>query len=258
MKYRIREWSKLFENNRTRELKKLDWVPVPNRMDGDKYSELVDHPNGAAHFGAWIAILEIASRCDPRGTLPQEGAGCPASLGRMSRLPAGIFQEVLPRLVKMGWIEQIQQDGEIPQDNAEIPQDDAGECLRGREKGIEGKGREGKGTEASAPVLDDFGAFLEMATLAEMRGSETDLRAAKIEWGRLDFEQKIAACAGIRERVAAGELADPGFRPLPQNYLKNRIWQRRVREKREPGFEREHAKRNEVRNLTQIFRSVAK
>ncbi len=59
---RIRDWSKLYENNRTRELKRLDWVPVPNRLDGDGYTELLDHPDGGLHYAAWIVMVQIASR----------------------------------------------------------------------------------------------------------------------------------------------------------------------------------------------------
>ena len=45
--YRIRDWQRHFENNRTRELKVMAWVPVPNKMDGDGYTELVTHPSSA-------------------------------------------------------------------------------------------------------------------------------------------------------------------------------------------------------------------
>ena len=53
MSLRIRNWKDHFENNRTRELKTMAWVPVPNRMDDLGYIRLVTHPNGAAHLGAW-------------------------------------------------------------------------------------------------------------------------------------------------------------------------------------------------------------
>jgi hypothetical protein len=122
----------------------MDWIPVPNRMDGEGYTALVDHANGAAHLGAWLAMLEIASRRDPRGTLPQEGAEIPRALARISRLPASVFEEALPRLLQIGWIEQY---GESPQEGAEIPQGDAAECLRARV--TEGKGMEVKNMCAS-------------------------------------------------------------------------------------------------------------
>ncbi len=78
-------------------------------------------------------------------------------------------------------------------------------------------------------LLDDFGKFLECCETAELPASEVDRQAAKWEWGRLDFGQKLEAMKGLKDRVAAGEFSDPAFRPLPQNYLKNRIWQRPIK-----------------------------
>lgn len=109
--YRIRDWNNLYENHRSRELKKLDWVPMPNRHDGAGYAEFLDHPNGAAHFGVWCAIVQVASRCDVRGVLSR-GDARPhdaASLARMIRMPVEIVEEALERLVKtMRWIEEVQ------------------------------------------------------------------------------------------------------------------------------------------------------
>jgi hypothetical protein len=122
--YRIHDWAKHYENNRTRDLKRMDWVPVPNRMDGLGYTTLLHHHNGAAHLGVWLALIEIASRQKERGTLPQEGAG---AFSRMSHIPVELFKEALPRLVEIGWLEaengaEVSQnlgDGTIPQEGAE-------------------------------------------------------------------------------------------------------------------------------------------
>jgi len=125
--YRIKDWDKHFENNRTRELKNMPWLPLPTKLDGDGYTELVEHKNGAAHFGAWTAILKVAGRCDLRGTLLR-GNSQPhtsESLARITRLPKKVFDEVLPRLVSIGWVEVLEQK---PQEGAEIPQEGA-ECL---------------------------------------------------------------------------------------------------------------------------------
>ena len=46
--FRVRNWNKHYENNRSRCLKHLQWLPVPNRMDSDGYLELVLHPSGPA------------------------------------------------------------------------------------------------------------------------------------------------------------------------------------------------------------------
>lgn len=113
---RVKNWDAVFENAASRKLVRLAWVPVPNKMDGEGYTSLVDHPNGAAHLGAWLAIMEIASKQEPRtarGTLPggpshDLGMIC-RSLGRISRLPAAIFEEVLPRLMAapISWLEVL-------------------------------------------------------------------------------------------------------------------------------------------------------
>lgn len=58
---RVKDWDKNFENGASRKLKRLDWVPVPIRMDGAGYTGLVAHEHGAQHFGAWMAIVEIAA-----------------------------------------------------------------------------------------------------------------------------------------------------------------------------------------------------
>ncbi len=107
--FRIRNWDTHFENNRSKELKNPAWVPMPNSHDGDGYTELVDHPNGAAHFGAWCALVQIASRCGERGTFMRD-TGKPhnsRSLSRMSRIPATVFDEVIPRLLEIQWLETV-------------------------------------------------------------------------------------------------------------------------------------------------------
>jgi hypothetical protein len=153
--YRIRNWNKYFENNRTRELKKLDWVMSPNKHDGDGFTELLDHENGMAHYGAWHLILQVASKCDPRGTLLRDGAGgsktphTAQSIARITRGDSGVINEAIKRLVSIGWLETYEYVGIIPQEGAE-------KCgvFRREGKGREGKGIEGKGREREplAPV----------------------------------------------------------------------------------------------------------
>jgi hypothetical protein len=159
---RVKGWNEHFENNRTRELKKLDWVPVPNKQDGDGYTELIDHPEGPLHFAAWMAIIQIASKCDTRGTLSREGAKPhdARSLARISRIPAAVFESAIPRLVEIGWLESIAQEAtsfqrvtSIPQHAAAIPQ--GGAPSRAREKGMEGNGMEGNSTAANPPAADE-------------------------------------------------------------------------------------------------------
>lgn len=117
--YKIVDWGKCYENNRTREMRRMSWVPMPNRHDGDGYTQLLDHPNGAAHFGAWCALVQVASKCDERGTLMRSGGigHDPESLERITRIPVKVWSEVLPRLLQIGWL----QDLGLPQEPAECP-----------------------------------------------------------------------------------------------------------------------------------------
>lgn len=149
MIYQVANWHERYENNRTRELKAMAWVPVPNSHDGDGYTLLVCRDNGAAYLGAWIAILQVASRCDPRGTLLREGnkPHDAVSISRMTRLPKDIIQATLDVcLNECNWliIKDTQGGAEMPQEDATIPHLAA-------KKGREGK--EGKGMEvASLPA----------------------------------------------------------------------------------------------------------
>ena len=65
--YRVKDWAKHYENNRTAEMKVMRWVPFPNTHDGDGYTQLVSGEEGAAMLGAWVACVQVASKCDPRG-----------------------------------------------------------------------------------------------------------------------------------------------------------------------------------------------
>jgi hypothetical protein len=170
-------WGKHYENYRTRELKALAWIPLPNKHDGDGYTQLLDHPNGAAHFGAWCALVQLASRChngdtsvvstekhrhsakyDPsehpfgRGILIREnGEGHDeASLERITRIPISIWKEVLPRLLSIGWIRNYETTDKVP---IEYRSTTDAVPLNGIElNGREGNGIEKKVSTPSAPT----------------------------------------------------------------------------------------------------------
>jgi len=138
MTYKIKDWDKHFENNRTRELKRLLWVPFPNKQDGDGYTELIMQKDGAAYFGSWCAICQVASKCDPRGTLLRDSKKPHdlTSLSRITRIPIKVLRPAIERLLNIGWLESY--------DNP------AGECgIKTAPDCVEGKGREGKGIEGN-------------------------------------------------------------------------------------------------------------
>lgn len=243
--YRITDWRKHFENNRTKELKRMDWIPIPNRMDGDGYTELLDHPNGAAHFGAWIAIVEISSRQDERGTLPQLGAGIPHDLAgmsqrlaRISRIPAATFEEVIPRLIQIGWIQQLieiphegagmsQLGAVIPQDGAALSRDTRAVTEQdGTEgNGIVAKNGTSKNTRWSYNSDDSFLPFATAALTFWTDLIEEDLQKSwMFTWKALDFSQKLLATNRLNERIESGE--DPYFVSRLPKYLESGDWKR--------------------------------
>ena len=146
---RIKDWSLRYEVNRTKEVRNLRWLPLPNNLDSDLYCELVDHPLGAAHFGIWIGLLIVASRCEPRGELRRDG-GMPhtaASLARMLRMPIDVVEGAIQRLLEIGLLEVT------PQQGATLPQQGAQEERRGEE--TEERRARAAGA-ASGPPVDEF------------------------------------------------------------------------------------------------------
>jgi hypothetical protein len=187
---RVRDWNKHFENNRTRELKVLTWFPAPNRYDGDGYTELIDHKNGTAHYGAWLCILGVASKCEIRGTLLRDAAGGVKTphdvrtLSRITRIPTCIFDEAIPRLLAIGWLEKVDCDSnqvdagtqltEMSQEGAAIPQETDG-ALRKSAYGMEGNG---KNTKSAAFAASDIVIPSDLDT-PEVRQSLTEWIAHK-------------------------------------------------------------------------------
>jgi hypothetical protein len=142
--YRIKNWIDIYENNRTRELKDLKWFPCPVKLSGDGYSMITEQKDGAAIFGAWMACMEVAASCDPRGTLLRS-AGIPhdaASIARQTRLPVKIIDRMLSFCFSIcNWLELIdlQTGAVISQEGAEKPP-----CITGITdiEGITKKGRQ--------------------------------------------------------------------------------------------------------------------
>jgi len=146
----VRAWAQLYENNRSRELGKTSWFPIPNDLSAYSYVELVAHAHGAAHFGVWNALLMVASKAKPRGLLIRED-GQPhtaESLARVTRLPRDVIEACIARLLEIGLLEtgdnkprkksklRSHPSAGNPQEPAASPQEGA----------VEGKRTERKGT----------------------------------------------------------------------------------------------------------------
>lgn len=157
---RVRNWGELYENNRSRELARTNWFPVPNDLSAGGYVELVSHADGAAHLGVWIALLMVASRAKPRGLLVREDGRphTPESLALVTRLSEPVVKAAIARLLQIGLLES---SGDKPrkksnlashpnaaksQDAAMRSQDDAAEGNGTEHHHQEGKETEGKRT----------------------------------------------------------------------------------------------------------------
>ena len=67
--YSINRWGELYENSQSRKVENLQWVPIPNRHDGENYRNIMNDPDGSMIFSAWNLLLQVASKCNPRGVL---------------------------------------------------------------------------------------------------------------------------------------------------------------------------------------------
>ena len=140
---RVTDWETHYENNRTRDMKNMQWVPVPNKHDGYGYCLLVSE-NGAARLGAWVAILQTAAKSHPRGTLLRDGkhAHTAKTIAVKTRLEESAIQETIIECLRpeIGWLELVDIKGVtglgagIPQEGAEIPQEPARKGREGNRK----------------------------------------------------------------------------------------------------------------------------
>ncbi len=65
--YTITNWDDWYETCETRKYKTLKWIPLPVKLDGRNYQRLMKTKRGPQIFGCWCAILEAASKGNPRG-----------------------------------------------------------------------------------------------------------------------------------------------------------------------------------------------
>lgn len=215
--YRVVGWADNFENNRTRELKALAWVPFPNKHDGDGYTELLDHEEGAAHYGCWCAIVQVASKCDPRGTLLRDGARPhdAASLARMTRIPEAVMKRAIARLlIPVRWLEVVPDPvvpiavTRMPHGHAVIPQAGAEKRLRMEANGSEGKdlssNRDRSARTIGKPLEDQPSG----SSPSRMDASGSEEEAGAVDLSRVDWAAVLAMAEAVGKRVPARSIKD--------------------------------------------------
>ena len=109
--YTIRDWDERYENNRSRTVRDLQWVPTPNRHDGEGFLFVMAQDNAAEVYTAWMLMLQVASRCQPRGSLVRSNGTphTPTSLAMKSRGKREWFEVALELLSgdDIGWIIEL-------------------------------------------------------------------------------------------------------------------------------------------------------
>lgn len=95
--YRIANWAKHFENNRSKAVENTRWVPMPNRHDGENFTRIMRSKHGATVYAAWVLMVQVASKCEPRGTLAKTSGTPhdPVSLSLKTGAPESWFVTAL-------------------------------------------------------------------------------------------------------------------------------------------------------------------
>ena len=224
--YRIHGWSEVFEKNRTRELKTMIWVAMPTKHDSDGFTELMDHVNGTAHYGAWCLMVQVAAKSRPRGTLMRDCGTShnPESLSRLTRAPASVFKAAIPRLVSIGWLEVYDNPAGIPQASRRHPAPSCGLPAATGEESTGEEKREQNKKGADAPVLPDvldtdafraaWGEWVKHRILIKKPLAAT-VTAVKMQIKMLEKMGHDRAIATIEHTVASGAwigLVEPRVR----------------------------------------------
>jgi len=106
MRYEVADWDNKYENAETRKRKSLFWVLVPNCHDGLGYCTIMEREDALEVFGAWVLILQVASKSSHRGSL-SSSKGRPYSakeIATMTRAPVEKIRDALDVLVEIGWV----------------------------------------------------------------------------------------------------------------------------------------------------------
>jgi hypothetical protein len=196
--YRIRKWSEIYENNRTREMKLMQWLPLPIKLSGVGYSYLMTLKNGPAVFGCFIALLELAGRCEERGVLLR-GAGIPhdvATMARAVRMQPALVAETLKICTSFDclWMEyeEIGENSQQCGQTAGGVRADCGQSALQERTGQDRTGEEKTGEEPDAqalpPFLESWNHFASNHGLSQIK-ELTKSRKAKIKVRKFELEE---------------------------------------------------------------------
>ena len=213
--YKIKDWEERYENNRSRKVKDLQWVPTPNRHDGDGFIFIMSLPDAAEVYAGWMLMLQVASRCHPRGTLVRAN-GTPhtaASLAAKTRGRAEWFEKALSALMdeEVSWLET----SEIPGKNGKAHHDVttvAGGC-HPSDSEVTKKERKKEGKERKKPLRgweEIYDAYPRKVGKSEAE------KAIKKALAKKDHPELLEATQAFAQAVNG---ADKKFVPYPSTWF---------------------------------------
>lgn len=188
--YAVAHWGIEYENNVTRKLKFLKWIPTPVNHDGLGYRVVISGKDGERILAAWYLILQVAARSPVRGVLASETMPYePRHLAIMTGAKSATFTEALRVLSEpeIGWLIRVtwplfekdikrnaagvawHTSGDSPDKPAESPDTSGDSPDRGKQgnrtTGTEQKGnKKGKPTN---PVSDSYSIFSDSVSVSK-------------------------------------------------------------------------------------------
>lgn len=199
-------------------MKDLAWVPIPNRHDGESYARIMIRPDACEIFTAWILMLQVASRCHPRGTLLRNDGKPhdPETLSIKTRGQVSWFQKAIPILIEMSWIEQVTEENKQTDSVLSAP------CQSGDEEGRKEQ-KEQKGSK----LPRGFQIFWEIYP------KSVDRAGCLKAWTALNLTEKeeTEILDFLRLKVKSKEWTEQGgkFVPNPINWITKRGWEDKIK-----------------------------
>ena len=166
MTYSIRGWSDHFENAQSRKCVTLNWIRIGNQHDGKSFRRLMAKDNGPQIYGAWILLLQVASKCPVRGVLADEDGPLSAEdIAYKTGCPESVLADAMTVLTskEIRWLETTENGSAIEQTGSAVVADCQSAAARLDDTGDrEEKKREEKRevaahpTRAAADSSDEF------------------------------------------------------------------------------------------------------
>lgn len=126
MTYSIRGWSDHFENAQSRKCVTLNWIRIGNQHDGKSFRRLMAKDNGPQIYGAWILLLQVASKCPVRGVLADEDGPLSAEdIAYKTGCPESVLADAMTVLTskEIRWLETTENGSAIEQTGSAVVAD---------------------------------------------------------------------------------------------------------------------------------------